>query len=473
MKTRILFVHLLLFSVAIVASAGDPNIRGSAMARTAVATSRSIEAFGINPANLAIPDRGFLAFGLAPTSFRVSTELFSYDIYKNYFTGVPGPNGERTAKYLTDDDKNTIMSILPDLAQTRFEIETTPISLWLQLGKIGTLGFAVTEHFGFIPTLNKDFFRVVMFGLPEETILYNFDGTGFSAWLYQEYNFSYAREIPLSLWVFKDLYAGFSVKLIQGYGVLETPLYKSSFGTTLTPALDPARGSTYPKLVGNFNFLLRRSGIDLFDESKKSSSDGLPEPAGTGTGIDFGLSSELDYGIRVAASVTDIGKIDWTKNIVETSGRGSVGIDNPFNTSGTDSLKDAIKGEEHPGQPFSTDLPTRIRVGVSMQSELVPFLKWFPGKVLLAADYTQGLNESMGNTTKPRVSLGAEWRIIPLLPLRTGFAFGGGDVPRWAFGFGLDVWVLALDVSVENFGMLFSPEKFQMFQLGAGLRIRI
>jgi hypothetical protein len=93
--------------------------------------------------------------------------------------------------------------------------------------------------------------------------------------------------------------------------------------------------------------------------------------------------------------------------------------------------------------------------------------------MLLAIDYNQGLNESMGNSTKPRISAGMEYRIIPLIPLRTGISVGGNDRLRWAFGFGLDFLVVSWDLSTENFGMLFSPKSFNMFSVSTGLRVRL
>ena len=42
------------------------NIRGLGMARTSVAASRGLDAVGINPANLALPDDGTVTISLVP-----------------------------------------------------------------------------------------------------------------------------------------------------------------------------------------------------------------------------------------------------------------------------------------------------------------------------------------------------------------------------------------------------------------------
>ena len=132
-----------------------------------------------------------------------------------------------------------------------------------------------------------------------------------------------------------------------------------------------------------------------------------------------------------------------------------------------------MRGYNQTGEPFSSSLPTTLRIGATLQtdeSQLFPFL---PGKMLLAFDYTQGLNSSMGNITQPRFSLGLEYRVIPFLPLRTGISMGGGEGVHWAAGFGLDFHYVCLDVATENFGMLFSKKIPQNVSIAAGLRIII
>jgi hypothetical protein len=211
----------------------------------------------------------------------------------------------------------------------------------------------------------------------------------------------------------------------------------------------------------------------MLDENKDEDFTPFPDPAGKGVGFDIGASMQLSPGLFVAASITDIGNIKWTKNLVQTEGHFEFVMDDPFSEENADSLERAARGENHPGTEFSTPLPTTLRIGAAIQSDEFAPLAKVPGKMLLAFDYNQGLNNALGNTTKPRFSLGLEYRIIPLLPLRTGFSVGGGEGARWAAGFGLDFYFLSLDVGTENFGILFSPKDFQMLSVAAGLRIRI
>jgi hypothetical protein len=118
-------------------------------------------------------------------------------------------------------------------------------------------------------------------------------------------------------------------------------------------------------------------------------------------------------------------------------------------------------------------------LGVAMDANKVTFLKklkivrFFTGRLLLVFDYTQGLNESLGNTTKPRFSVGTEYRIIPYFPIRTGFIFGGGDRVRWAFGTGFNNRYFSLDIATDHFGMFFIPKTFQMVSISIGMKVRV
>jgi hypothetical protein len=190
-------------------------------------------------------------------------------------------------------------------------------------------------------------------------------------------------------------------------------------------------------------------------------------------GYDVGVSVQMQPGFYVAASITDIGSIQWGKNLMKTDGRYSLLMDDPFTTENTDSLERAVRGYNQTADGFSSSLPTTLRIGVTIQSDESQVFTFLPRKMLLAFDYTQGLNSSMGNVTQPRFSLGMEYRGISFLPLRTGLSMGGRDGVRWAAGFALDFHAVCLDVATENIGMLFSRKIPQTVSVAAGLRIVI
>ena len=77
----------------------------------------------------------------------------------------------------------------------------------------------------------------------------------------------------------------------------------------------------------------------------------------------------------------------------------------------------------------------------------------------------------MGNSGSLRASVGAEYRIIPGVPLRTGFALGEDSKVRWAMGFGFDFRYFSIDFATENLGMLFF-KNYDMFSFALGFQVR-
>jgi Family of unknown function (DUF5723) len=468
MKSNLgVFILVVLLIASQTALAGDlSNIRGVGMGRTINASSRGVDALGINPANIAIPDQGNFNLNLAPFGIRVSTELLNYGLYQDYFTGVDSV-GKRWPKRLEPADINKILSQMPELPKTRVEAEMMLGGVSYQNPIVGGIGFAIIDHAGAITTVSKDLFRMAAFGLDSTGSSYVFNGTDATAWWYREYNLSYGRKLPVDIKFLEDLYAGIGIKIIQGYGISQSINQKSSFGNYP----DPANPTQYT-LRGNIDFLATHAGTDFMNENSHISASLFPPPVGKGTGFDIGLSGELINGVRVAVSVTDIGKITWDKNVIESYGGGAINITGASNNL-ADTLKSIVKGKTRPGEAFDTNLPTALRLGFATEASEIPGLNFLPGKLVLAFDYLQGFNESLGNTTKSRFSLGTEYRVFPILPLRTGLAFGGGDKMRWAFGFGLDFHYFSLDFASDNFGMVFIPKSFQTVSFSFGMKIRV
>ena len=467
--TRIFLLLVMVVCLLHGALADDrTSLRVLGMGRSAAAVSRGTDAIGVNPANIAIPDIGNFNLSLINSSFRISTELMTYDIYQQYFTGIDTGGSKRAPYPLTQQDKDKIRSQLPENGATRINVESMLAGISLETAATGGVGFAVIEHAGVHFSFSRDFFDMLYLqGLPSNA-KYVFDGTSFEAWWYREYNISYGRRLPIKIRTVKNLYVGAAVKLIRGYGIFQTLKNNSSIENK-TALSDTGKNS----LIGNFDFLARRTGVDFFSNDNSDRSFMLfPDPVGKGTGFDFGLSAEYFNGVLLGLSITDIGKISWNKNIIQTAGGGPITFSG-YSAKIKDSVKNVVRGKNSAGESFETTLPTVMRVGATVEAQKISFLRLLPGRLLLAAEYAQGFNESLGNTTKPRISLGAEYRVIPFLPLRTGFMFGGGDNVRWTFGFGMDFRFLTLDLASDNFGMFFTPKSFNAASFGVGLKIRV
>lgn len=461
-------LRLPLLAVLLVSSlleAGDrTNIRALGMARVLGPVARGIHAFGINPANLALPDNSRFGLSFLPFGVRISSNLISYDIYQEYFTGVLQPDGSRKPRYLNTEDKMRILeSMESGLGTTRMDVDAIIVGMSFSFrGRIG-VGFSVSDHLGGKLVLPKDYARFFLFGLDSSGSKYVFDGTEVSAWWWREFNVSAGMAIPVELNPFEDFYAGVGVKVLKGYGMIQTSHYRASIANV------PLGGNQYRADL-KFDYLTRRSGIDFFRESSNEIPI-FPMPAGNGFAVDLGLACTI-RGISLHLGVSDIGTVRWKRNLTETYGSYNLSIDDPLSQANEDSIQEAGKGKNRPGGEFTTSLPTILRLGAAMSSDRTPLLHFLPGELFVAAEYQQGLSSSMGGTTTPRLALGLEYKVISFLPLRTGVSVGGDEPFRWAAGIGLDFEYVRVDVATENVGILFFPNQLTMISLAAGLEIR-
>jgi hypothetical protein len=438
------------------------------MARTFVASSRGLEAVGTNPANLALGDNNRrVTFTIVPPlGLNLGSDFIDYEIYDDYFTGVD-TGGGRAGRFLYDADKEKILSVFPDgVAETHGEFEVRLFGLTVHTDNIGSFALAVTERAAFNFDMPRDYARFALYFLDTTGYEYNFSGTDARAWWLREYSLSYARLLP-DLAFARKISAGVSLKIIHGFGYAGTDHYTARFASRP----DPNVLAGY-RVQGSVDFLVRRSGIDMFGEEKTSFSL-FPAPAGAGFGIDFGVGGELLSGVRAAVSLVDIGSISWTRNVRERFGSATIDVTNPSSEAQRDSVENALKGDERNGAEFSTPLPTALRIGGALRLEETGWTPWLPGKMLVALDYHQGFNKSLGNTTRARLALGVEYRYWNFLPVRTGISVGGLDRFSWAFGFGFDFGAFTMDIGTENFALLFTPNSFDQFSFGLGMRIKI
>lgn len=510
-------ISILLFLVnstsALFASGERASIAHVSMGRASVASARGLEAIGTNPANLTLPHRErtydysvisvthdtvvatidslgnlistiqtithdsiilrrnappTVAFQFAPFGFGLNfgTDLINFDIYEEYFTGVPDIDGDgkRDPRHLTDEDKNRILEIFPGgIAETHFNFDVRLFGLTFHHDVLGNIGITITDRVSFNFNLPKDYARFVLFGLDSLGSFYDMSGTAFNGWYLREYALSYARAFP-KLWHIRDFAAGVSLKVIHGYAAIITDRYNATFSNQVLPDYGYS-------LNGNIDFRMVRSYSDNF--SANGTFSPFPKSAGKGIGVDVGVCGEVMQGIRAGISFVNLGSIRWTENTNETFGSASISMTNITFQTHADSIENLFKGEDQPTAGFSTPLPTSMRLGSAVQVDQLPFISWFPGQLLVSVEYHQGFNQSPGNTTRARIGFGMEYRPILWFPLRTGISVGGADRFNWAAGFGFDFGGFNLNFGTENIGILTSPSNYDQLSFGLGMIIRV
>ncbi len=447
------------------------NIRGLGMARTVNAGSRGLDALGSNPAALGLGGR-VVEFALPSVSVS-GRIMFGLDLYQKYFTGVPAPDGSRVARYLTDQDKEDLLGAISDLETNMLNADVMLAGLSVFIPSVGGIGISLVDHVGGRAFVPKDYMRLIQ-GFDLEGSQYDFSDTDVSGWWYRELAIGFGRRIPVKLSTLRDIHVGASLKFLQGFAVATTERSRGS----VSNVPDPANPLQY-SLRGDVEFLLRRAAVDFLNEARDGEEGTdftpFPAPAGTGLGVDLGILATVSDGMTASLSITDLGSITWKQNTTQFAIDAAVDITDLTADSSEQRLEDftdALVGQSMPSGEFTTALPTRLRFGVRVDASKFAPLRFLPKDLVLAVDYTQGLNRSLGNCVVPRMSIGAEYLVASWFPVRTGFALGGGDGARWAMGWGFDFGNYSFDLATDTFSMILTPRSFQMASFGLGMRVR-
>lgn len=257
--------------------------------------------------------------------------------------------------------------------------------------------------------MSQDSLALVVLGVASQPQLLSrvLDGSHLRASWYREFNFSYGRHLVRNDGLEIDM--GFGLKYLLGIGIVDILAKdgKASGFTALSSSfgIDPQSGE-------------RRDGAPPIGGSMA-----FPKPAGTGFGVDLGLSMIIKERWRFGASVCNIGSITWKGNNY-TASDGSL-ID--LATSGLENyniingIEDFVTNsgflEWQTGQRTKRPLPTTARFGIGLSV----------GKKLdVGAEVVAPLNNEPGNLESTLFGLGGDIRPMSWLQLSTGVSTGGG-----------------------------------------------
>ena len=447
-------------------SIGSVDARSMGMGKTYTASTRGVHSIGLNPANLILEDSIYFQFAtvlpLPTVSAKGGINVLSLDDINYFFGGVGG-----NSRLLTDDDKQRLNELFKDGGFISASASAQLLSLEIIPDKnIGAFGFAISDYSGgkgMVPTAIVD---LVLNGNPVDKV-FDFSEAELQFWWIRNYSLSYAKKFDeLEIGFIKDIAAGISVKLVHGFAYVGT----ERVGTYITT-------SDKNEISGNADYLAFSSFSDNFgvkyefDSTEHHSSFQLfPGPAGTGFGLDLGVSFLLGNRTTVSLAITDIGSITWKKNAARFISEGSLFLDDLTESELRDSLIDKLVGTAEPVTEFSTGLATAFRFGaayvVSRYNE-----DNFQGYLLIAADYNQGFNNLPGNSTQPRFSFGLEWQILDFLPMiRTGVEYSEVDKLNWAFGLGFVTSLLEVHLATSSFQTTFFPASSSIISLSLSSR---
>ncbi|MFD2513779.1 DUF5723 family protein, partial [Pontibacter locisalis] len=393
----------------------------------------------------------FQAIGVNPGNLGRSTSIISFTIGEGGVGASTQALSRKTLRKFLEVANNTELSLeeRQDLARAftsdnvlnaGADVNTFAISVTLP--KIGGFAFSNRQRALSHVAFNKNFSELVFLGqdaqlyqdfAPGQTVYVSelFEGTEVKASWVNEWNFAYGRKI-LDLPAL-NIYGGAGYRYLQGLALYE---FSSKAGEVKAySAASPVLDINYERYLDDPQF-------------SYNTADGLLSPVGKGHGFDVGLSAEVIKIVKVGVSVTDIGNMTWTDNLLEAKDKGFKlpeynGAEEYNFQDAADMAKTIIDSALvfSPVSELTTALPTRFRAGIGVK---------LGSKVEVGLDYVRALNDAPGNITEDFIGLGFDVQPLPLVRLSSGVTTGAGDKLNLPVGFAIVTPVYEFGVSTRD-----------------------
>ena len=413
---------LLCFALPAHGIIGDKSSRAMGLGQSYTALARGPEAVFWNPANLAIGGDTGLQWNLVGLGASLVTENNSFSVgdYNDNFTD--------DGHLITDKVKRGLLSDIPgDGLKLNVDVEPSgallvPINGGVAFSLPGQMRSAVALGFtaGFEGEIPKDMVDLLLFGneFNRQYDIAKWDGSG---WAVGSLNWAVAKPLmPTALAPhLSEFAAGATAKLMFG-AYAETLRSDGGFISRIDGAdLDAYILTQYG---GGTGFGLDLGVAGVLKDKKTSFSVGLLNLLDT---MSWGNSTQQD---SIFASARDLKATDF----LDVKGS----IENILNKENVpDDCDEEVPGDcdadfhkEVGEESFSRSLPAMLRIGVAHQLD---------ERLTLAGNWDQAFSEGFGTSTTPRLSVGAEYRLVEWLPARFGLSVGGrGSSTSLGFSFG-------------------------------------
>lgn len=393
---------------------GDTQTRALALSQAYTALARGPEAVFWNPANLALRGGPKFQWELVNFGFSLIAENngFSVKTYNDNFT-------DKT-RLITEADKNKILKEIPDDGERinvdldpRFALGIPlnggvafPISAW-GLSSAITLGL----NTGFEAELPKAMIELMLKG-NEFNKPYDIADWNGSGWSVFSFNWAAAKPwMPGKLKPYLDEFTvGGTFKVLSGaYGDIQ----KSKGSLLVEPEGMDLDFNLITRAAGGYGFGLDLGVAGVTKDRKLTFSAGLLNFLDY---MSWGISPKQDSVFATA------------NNLKATSVFGVKNIQDALDNPDIDGDGSADFTKNLGDKAFSRSLPAMLRLGAAYQ--LQP-------KLTLVGNYDQAFSSGFGIKVTPRISAGAEYRLVDWFPMRFGLTVGGrssGSSLGFAFG---------------------------------------
>jgi hypothetical protein len=379
------------------------------------------QAIGVNPGNLG-RSTSIVAFSIGEGGVRASSQALTRTTLQHFV------NYAATEELTMEARRNLAKAFTNDnVLNLGADINTFALSV--NLPKIGGFAFSNRQRALGHVAFNKNLAEMIFLGQdapifeeygPGSTVFISkvFEGTEVKASWVNEWNMSYGRKIidlPLI-----NIYGGAGYRYIQGMALYE---FSSKAGKVKAySASSPILDINYEKFINDPQF-------------SHKAADGLLSPVGRGHGFDVGFSAEIVKIVKLGVSVTDIGKMSWTENLLKAHDKGfklpteeeaeKYDYNDPVAIART-IIDSALVFS--PVNELTTDLPTRLRAGIGIK---------LGSRVEAGIDYVRALNNAPGNISEDFIGFGIDVKPLSFIRLSTGVSTGAGDKINLPVGFAI------------------------------------
>lgn len=386
---------LVIISVTLLAvttnAGGLSSARGVAMGGAHLGLARGVYAPLYNPGNIGLVEYREYGLELAGAGVQITNNSFTLKDYNEY-----------TGAVLSEQDKSVILGKIPgEGLKISANAEASALSVSLGSFVFSMTGYAATEV-----NLGKEALELFLNG-NEIGQSFTLDGMYSEAIAYASAGVSYG--MPVYTMGTRQLAVGATLKYIRGFAY-ERVTEIHGGAVTLATGFEGEGTMIAQTAMG-----------------------------GNGYGLDIGATLKLDDNYTAGVCFTNLlSNISWNKDTEEH------GYHFQFDTLDLDNIdNDSIfVSDEYtkdiPG--FSSTLPPVMRIGLANTS----------GKLLWAVDWEQGFKLAAGSSSKPRIAIGAEYRLLGPMPVRAGYSLGGGRGSVIFAGLGVDYWLAYLDLAFSN-----------------------
>lgn len=381
----------------------DTEPRALALGQAYTALARGPEAVFWNPANLALGGEPKLKWEMLGAGLTLITENNSFSVrtYNEHFTDDTHRIGPAEKKELLEDIPEDGLRFNSDLVP--FLSAGLPVNGGISFPLRNGIQAAVTTNvaFGVEGEVPKDMFELMLFGneFDRRYEIARWDG---SSWLVGGVNFAGAKP-----WMPDRLAAH---------------LREFSVGGTLKIS-----GGTYGEITRSDGGMISRiQGTDLEGFALVRRSGGI------GFGVDFGVAGVSTDGRTTfsAGMLNLVDFISWTigsrqDSVYAKATRLRV---TRFLDPDQVRMRDVLENEDIDGdgdpdfrekfgeKGFSRSLPAMLRAGVA---------HWPMPHMTVVGNYDQAFSSGFGISPMPKISTGAEYRLVSWFPTRIGLSIGG------------------------------------------------